>query len=689
MKIIILTILVCLVFCNLSAQVEKIEPPVISDSVQLEEVVISETVPINNKQVENFYKTNTAATIDNVLARLDGVSMIRRGAYAMEPSLNGFSGGQLNITIDGMKMFGACTDKMDPITSYVEPSNLKSIKVQHGSSGCKCGSNTGGSVDMCLNEPCKTSPNPFNISTSLGYESVSNGKIALLSTGYVKNKWQWGLNGSYRKSDSYTDGYGDVVPFTQYEKTNFNTVLKFLPDSNNSFKADFLYDLALDVGYAALPMDVSKARAYLAALEYEHHNRIDLQAKIYFNSILHIMDDSQRDSLYYVTNYNTGEQEEVYMRMDMPGYSSTLGAFAQAGINLNSKNHLTLKVDNYTNHSLAEMTMYMHYPGEPPEAPMYLQTWPDMIRTVTGIYLRNSTYFTPELVLTVEGRMDYCADILQSSLAKEQFSVFGFELADKKFQFTKTLNTSLLYSISKPVTINLDAGYSERLPTITEWYGFYLYNAHDGYDYIGNPDLDPEKSWFGSVGLQFSRPWLKVNLSQSVNLVRDYILGVTDTVIPSMNFYTNGTKVFQNISGATLLNSSLQAQLIPVHGLSVFLLTKYTWGELNTGEPIPMIPPLNNVLSVSYQFGNWGFQAENETALAQNRINVNYGEIISEPYTLFNIKGSYRLMILKPVTVDISLAISNLFNAKYYTHLDWGQIYRPGRSIDVFLKFSF
>lgn len=689
MKSKLITILVFLAVFNIHAQDEKVALSGIADSVMLDEVVISETVPINNKQVENFYKTNTAATIDYVLARLDGVSMIRRGAYAMEPSMNGFSGGQLNVTIDGMKMFGACTDKMDPITSYIEPSNLKSIKVHHGSSGCQCGSNIGGSVDMCLNEPIKTDINPFKISTSLGYESVSNGKIALLSADYIKNKWQWGLNGSYRKSDSYTDGYGDVVPYTQYEKTNFHTVLKFLPDSLNTFKADFLYDLGLDIGYAALPMDVSRARAYLAAVEYKHHNRIDIESKIYYNSVLHIMDDSQRDSLYYVTNYNTGEQEAVYMRMDMPGYSSTLGAFAQAGIKLNSKNRLTVKVDNYTNHSLAEMTMYMHYPGEPPEAPMYLQTWPDMIRSVTGIYLQNSTYFSSRFTLNVEGRLDYCADMLQSSLAKEQFSVFNYELADKKFQLTKSLNSSLLYSISKPVTLNLDAGYSERLPTITEWYGFYLYNAHDGYDYIGNPGLSPEKSFYGNFGFQYTQPAVKVNLSQSVNLVRDYILGVTDTVIPPMNFYTNGTKVFQNLPGATLLNTSLQVQLVPLHGLSVFLLTKYTWGEISTGEPVPMIPPLNNVLSVSYQFGNWGVQAENETALAQDRININYGEIASEPYTLFNIKGSYHLTVLKPVMVDISLAVTNLFNAKYYTHLDWGQIYRPGRSVDIFIRFSF
>src|SRR5512138_263400 len=89
-----------LLFFDTQAQDDKKEPAKIADSVLLKEIVISETVPLNNKQVENFYKANTSATIDNVMDRLDGISLVRRGAYAMEPILNGFSGGQINITID-------------------------------------------------------------------------------------------------------------------------------------------------------------------------------------------------------------------------------------------------------------------------------------------------------------------------------------------------------------------------------------------------------------------------------------------------------------------------------------------------------------------------------------------------------------------------------------------------------------
>jgi iron complex outermembrane receptor protein len=166
-------------------------------------------------------------------------------------------------------------------------------------------------------------------------------------------------------------------------------------------------------------------------------------------------------------------------------------------------------------------------------------------------------------------------------------------------------------------------------------------------------------------------------------------MGITDTTIPPMNFYTNGTRVYTNVPNAKMYNANIQMQYSPLTEFSLFLLTKYTWGQLYSGEPLPLIAPLNNVLAICYQKSGWNFRLENETALAQNRINTDFGELKSPSYTVFNIKASRHFMFLKPVMLDCSLAVTNLFNAIYYEHLDWGQINRPGRSIDFLVKFSF
>lgn len=664
------------------------EMDLLRDTIPISEVTVSASLPLGNKDILDYYRTNHFATIDNINARMEGMSLIKRGAYAMEPMLHGFSGGQLNVTIDGMKMFGACTDKMDPITSYIEPTNLKTITVNHGTSGSMTGCNVGGSVDMTLQEPDENALSPTFGSLGFGYESVSRGRNILFSSGFGLKKWAFGMDGVYRKNENYRDGNNRLVPFSQFEKANLHSVLKYNIDETSHLKADFLYDLARNVGYPALPMDVSKARAVLAALEYIRKGNTDLKVKVYVNSVLHIMDDSKRDSTFFLKNKLTGQNDTVYMRMDMPGRSTTFGAYLQAEKFWNRKNKFTLKLDNYTNQSLAEMTMYMNRPPTGPEPPMYMQTWPEMLRSVSGIFLQNTTFISPEFQVSINGRIDYNLDILQSVYGQQQFSVFGYSLSKKHDRLIKSLNLSSKYNFTDQFSVGISGGYSERLPTIGERLGFYLYNAYDGYDYIGNPYLKSEKSGFARLNMQFARPGLKINLSQSYSYISGYILGITDPSIPPMNFYTHGTRIYTNVPSAKLFSTDMDLLVYPVKNLSVFMLSKFTLGQLNSGDPIPLIPPFKNVISVKYQLEKFSVQFENETSLAQNRINTAYGEFTTPGYSVFNAKGSYAFKIKKRI-VDFGWGVTNILNKAYYEHLDFGRINRPGRNLELFLKYSF
>ena len=92
---------------------------------QLDEVVVVSDKVEGQKR---SYKGQTA-TIDEHLRELSHVDLVRRGSYAWEPTINGMQTERLSVTIDGMKIFYACTDKMDPVTSYVESSNLQNISL--------------------------------------------------------------------------------------------------------------------------------------------------------------------------------------------------------------------------------------------------------------------------------------------------------------------------------------------------------------------------------------------------------------------------------------------------------------------------------------------------------------------------------------------------------------------------------
>ena len=113
----------------------------------IDEVVVSSTIGSGKKAVSK----GRVASIDEHLSQLLKVEMVRRGSYAWEPVVNNMGTERVSTTIDGMKIFYACTDKMDPVTSYVESSNLQRISLNSGLDGNpQASGNIGGSIDLKL-----------------------------------------------------------------------------------------------------------------------------------------------------------------------------------------------------------------------------------------------------------------------------------------------------------------------------------------------------------------------------------------------------------------------------------------------------------------------------------------------------------------------------------------------------------
>ena len=685
--------LVCFIYliCTAGILTAQQESFTVFDTIMLEEVTISETIPLNDRTVLDLYQSSRFSSIDKINSRLDGISLIRRGAYAMEPQMHGFSGGQINLTIDGMRMFGACTDKMDPVTSYIEPDNLKSLQISHGTNGSHNGSTVGGSFDMILKEPATGHDGGITIQAGTGYETVSDGINVNGSLEYNSNKWGFRSSATYRKHSSYTDGNGEVVPNSQFGKINLHSVLKYEVDPDNIFRMDFLLDDAFDVGYPALPMDVARAKARIYSLQYEKpltdHNIIRVKAKLYYNSVYHLMDDSRRDSTFFLDNETGENQDTVYMRMDMPGWSDTWGFFLEGEIMLNDNNRLYLKFDDYLNYSRANMTMYMNQPGYPGEPPMYAETWPDMYRNVMGIFARNTSYLTQSLKLMVDARLDYSISRVTSETGWRQFTIFGYDINRSYTELPKSLNMNLNYRPRRAFSFDVGLGYSERLPTNSEQFGFFIYNALDGYDYLGNPDIRLESSRHMRANVHFTRPAFKASLRNHFSYVNDYILGRLDPDIPPMNFYASGLKKYQNIEHAIMYGTSLQMQWIPVQSVNLYSLFKYTYARTYEGEPLPLIPPFKNISICRYQKKSLSLQAEGEFSSAQHRISPTFGETPTDAFAIFHFRASWSWNISKYL-LEISSGVENIFNKAYSEHLDWGNYLRPGRNVYMHLSLK-
>ncbi|MEQ1554863.1 MAG: TonB-dependent receptor [Ferruginibacter sp.] len=642
-----------------------------SKIILLQNVDVKATIKTPTQQLINFCKYNNIATVEEILARLPEVSMIHRGAYGIEPTIRYFNAGQINMQIDGMKIHGACTDKMDPATIYIEPINLENVQVQNANQGFLNGSSIGGTINMKLADANYLYNNKITGAINSGYQTSAKSFYESLRLNYALQNWAIAASGTYRKNHNYKSGSGKEVLFSQYEKTNFSITTSYKINQKSKIKLDILADDGWNIGYAALPMDVGKATAKIISLSLLSNNNLkriyNWQAKIYTNKVIHFMDDTKRPN--------------IPIHMDMPGVSKTSGIFIEGNGKINKKQKITFRVDAASTFLQASMTMYQT--GQPP---MYMLTWPDNKKNQIGASLSWALQVDSTLKVSIASRADFVKANLVTNDAKNHVSIFGDTTIQK--DFLKNASVSISKKIFNKLQLNTALSYSERTPTATEMYGFYLFNASDGYDYIGKTNLLSEKSLQFDLSTLYKWKQNKIQINYYFSKVNNFIVGKINSLFSSMTIGANGVKNFSNISFAKIwgLEATSFVNLSPKFiTVSTF---RYTNAKDNNNMHLPFVSPLKNTTTLRYQPNHFFAQLETEIAASQNTISKNYGEDATASYFLLHSRIGYNTKLYKN-NIELQAGVENIFNKNYHDHLDWGNIPRMGRNIYLQLKFYF
>lgn len=637
-------------------------------SVQLQEVCIQDSTA-KKDAVFGFYRTNKLASTEDILARMQGVNLIKRGAYGLEPIVRNYANGQTNVTIDGMRMYGACTDKMDPVSIYVEPTNLQAIQVSHGAAGAQEGSTIGGQIGLKLKEPEFNCHSKLNGQFAQSFLTVNKGYNASLLLSQSLNKIAYRLSATYRVADDYKAGGHVLIPHSGYEKLNTSAALSFKLSEKQILKLDYLGDWGRNIGYPALPMDVGAATANIMSITHQLKFKDSYftanELKMYVNDIYHEMDDTQRP--------------ESPMHMDMPGWSRTYGFYNE----LKRAADFKLRLDFHKAYTRADMTMYPA--GEPI---MYMQTLPENDLYDLGLAASYVLKIRSRQQINFNGRMDLYSQWALQGPGAEQWKVYGSDITLAKTDVLKNGNVAYVQKLTEKTKVQLSVGYSERIPTSNERYGFYLYNRQDQYDYIGNIQLTPEQSI--QTEILVKQDFKKFNYS--VNLfyhhVNNYIYAYQLEGYSQMTIGAKGLKTYENIQYAVNTGFELSANAQILEQLTYIGNVKYVYAFTYTGTPLALVPPLKLQHALRYTFHLFQFQLEHDYAMAQNRVNPDYGDVKTPSFNLFNIRAS-RNVAVKSTILQFSLACENMFDLNYREHLDIGQVPRFGRNFLINVNFIF
>lgn len=650
---------------------EHVKISLLPTVISVDEVVVQSSSPrINDLAATSHHLKSTEDLLDHV----SGTDFAQRANFAWEPVIRGLSGGQVGLVIDGIKIFGACIDKMDPSSSYVEVENLKKLELTKGGFDLTKSSQIGGTINLITQKP--RFGRPLYVDAELNYSSAAQLRQGRISGGISRKNTSIRGSFSYREAGNFRPGGRDPIPRSGFKKNNYTFDVSHRIGRQHELTASFLWDNAWEVGYPALLMDAALAKAKIYSVTHIWNPGLELisqwETKLYTNQIDHWMSD-----------YGRNVQERPVMRaMHMPMFGKTHTSGGLSTLELTHRPHrLKIILDVYQARSFGDMWMFSVFENIPD---MYLLNLGDVQIRHGAIALDLTSLLPFGLTAHTGIRLDHSP---REVLKKEAASILQGRWGGSEPARSYTLGStsfSLMKTVGSENLLRLSLAHVGRLPTHVENYGHYVYNYVDGYFYTGNPWLRPERST--QAELEFERWTAQMTLQASIfgNYIRHYIMGENDTELlgnTSLRFRT-----YQNASAAFLVGGEMSAVVDFREWLEWTASASYTRGQnLELEEPMYLIPPLTGWSSLRATHDRWFSELEVRMAMPQNRVARKLAdEDGTDGYFVANIRGSIQLR----TGMELRGGVNNVFDVYYHRHLSYGNLPSLGRDVYLTLAYS-
>jgi iron complex outermembrane receptor protein len=603
-----------------------------------------------------------ANSTEEALAQVENLTLVRRGGYAHDPQIRGLSAARLDLRVDGMVVHGACTDRMDPVTSYLDLDAIAEADIQPGAGDGRSGTAGGGSIRLSHRSASLSDVPRLEARLALSAaDALDQGGLSLR---LERSAPRHGLlvYGSFEEAGNYQSPAGRE-PFSGHRKANAYGSLRLHSRRQGDWHLLLQTDDAWDVGYAALPMDVGYARYRAISLENSRSlagrwfGRLDTQ--VYHNRVDHWMDDSTRDILL------------MGMHMDMPGFTRTSGLRVENTIGPVPNLLLRTGVEAFSVNQLADMLMR-------PEnsATMYLLTWPDVHSETVATWLEAQQQ-RGRLRLRCSGRLEWRRMEARSEQGLAQIRLSLPDAPASRHDLPASVTLAADWQLSTALEAGLGLSVTRRAPSTTEAYAYYLYVANDGYLYSGNPRLGMEKSLQAEGRLAYRTDHGEARLTVYHYELEDVIRGLPDPGEVDVPF-ANGWRRYGNGGRARLNGLELRGRVTPggPWHLEASGALQRAW-FLDTGDPLPDLLPPSGQFNIVYNRKGSGMLLGLQAVAPRDHPSRAAGETPLPGYTLLKARLDHRAT----PDLHLSLGADNLLDRSYRQAGDWGTALRPGRTV--------
>jgi iron complex outermembrane receptor protein len=631
-----------------------------------------------------------------------GISLVRKAGMSNDVVVRGLGGDDVSVTLDGRKIFCACSNRMDPPLSHATAENAQRVEIATGPFSLKRSGSLGGHINI-VSAPIELG---WHGDVTAGLGSFSQQQYSSW-TSYAEDQWAVRVQFGYLSGDAYETGDGtritelpggtaaylsEYVDGSAYEAWHVGGEFEWTFDEGLRLRFNVVRREDSDVFFPGLKMDADTTETTQVGFRLLQEEPVGMleqwTADVYCNETEHLMTDSKRRSSQ-VGMGNTPRPAFVlnrgyFMRTDATArnWGATLDAETDAGAwgywsfggelgqrEWDSDNTI-LNIDN--------------------------AMLPDVLASSVGFYSQGRFEFESDWSIEAGLRLDWFdvnprgdTSLLETRLGD----------ADRYSAVEPGGTLSARYQFNETTAFFVGIGSVARSPNPQELYiqvnkpdqdmaGNPLLNPPE--DWLGNPDLDAPRSTEVTAGLEFVTEDWNFRVRGFHSWLDDYIYPVALGTTPDTQSYANIDAQLYGLelSGGYQINDQWSLAL----GLAWQEGRKQS-GIGNGNTVLAEIPPLRVQAALQYETDLTLLKFEMQASDNQNRVDTDLKEQDLGSWATASFYAQRKLG--KHWT--LACAVTNIFDENYALQnaqvrnpfSEFTVVDEPGRMLKASLSYSF
>ena len=612
-----------------------------AESLQMDEITVKgvKESPQGESLTIREVRESPARDIGEALKQIEGIDIVHKGAIANDVVLRGQQKDNINVFLDGMRLHGACPNRMDSPAFHFDFAEIEQIKIIKGPYDLTNPGGIGGAIDAISKRPGQGLGG--DLSLTYGSYDMTN---ASATVSYATDRYDALLGYAFKYSGVPESGDGkkitDIYPPTSPNRYKADAIdskaylintgwtkLGLNPTGNSRTELSYTYQDADHMLYPYLLMDANYDRTHQLNWTYRIEKVSttvqEIKLQIYWNKVSHLMDDSLRQS-------SVGRPRSYSMQTDATTqvYGLKLNSALAAGPGV-----LTVGADYYN------------------------RNWDAINRTAASAYVDTAMIpdvFTDNLGFFAGYELPIVDKLkLKGGLRTDLTWINADKPTNKAASVTDYAtiggNIQLIWAPLDSLEINIGFGSGTRPPDGQE---LFINSARQQ----GNVSLNPTRNNEVDLGIKYATEQFYIKAAVFYSSLQDYI-----------NLVQSGTtRSFRNID-ANIWGAELNSQFSLPYDLFLKGSLSYTEGKNDSdGRPLSEIPPLKGTLALRYDVNTWFVEVSEVLANSQEKVDSALNEPPTAGWATTNLKGGYNYKAL-----SIYAGINNLLDKQYYSHLSY------------------